>query len=165
MGRVVLVCVVACGLVLGAGVALAATDITNVCTGQYQVIGRDLTASGMDDAIGRLQSAPALTIAKSITNLRTGQSSGTSVNILSGDTVEFTIVWSNTGEATADTVVLTDYVPQGFTFYALSGDTIANGVKVSYTGGAEVKYIANSVQGTDPGPAGNGIFKFRATVD
>jgi len=160
-----MVLAVAVGLALVAGPVMAATDITNTCTGQYEVVGREAALSGSDNAIGRLQGLPALTIAKSITNLRTGQTSGGSVNILSGDTVEFTVVWSNSGEAASDTMALTDYVPAGFTYSSMSGDTIANGVKVSYTGGATVQYTATGVAGSDPGPAGNGVFSFRATVD
>jgi len=161
------------GLVLCAGMAFAAVNITNTCTGLFEVTGLSPVASGIDTAVGRRQTSPytfgetGLLIAKSITNLRSGQSDPNQVNMLSGDTIEFTIVWSNGAEATADTIVLTDYVPSGMTYVANSlSDTEANCSSGSVSiNGNKITYTATGVAGTDPGPNANGIFKFRATVD
>jgi len=166
MKRLLVLAALAAGLVGLAMVAGAATDITNWCSSTYEITGQAVSLSGQDSAIIRVQGAPSIVVAKLAKNLRTGLESDYQINAISGDMVEFTISWYNAGEATADTVTLNDYVPGGLTFSSLVSDTIANGTKVSYTESSGfVQYIATGVAGIDPGPAGSGVFKFRATCN
>jgi uncharacterized repeat protein (TIGR01451 family) len=164
------VCWLAGFLVLAcAGQVMAATDITNTCTGQYEVGGRSvLYYSGLDTALGHRQGDPLLAIAKAITNLRTGVSDPDRVSILQGDTVEFTITWSNDGEATADTLAFNDYVPAGMTFLAgsetFTSTANCTGPAISESGG-KITFTATAAAGTDPGAKAQGVFKFTAIVD
>ena len=158
------------GLLVGlvAGSAMAATDITNTCTGQYTVTGLSTALSGLDTAVGRLQVSPALVIAKSINNLRLGQSDPNSVNMLSGDTLQFDITWSNDGEASADTVVFSDYVPSGMTFITgtetfTSAQNCTNPA-ISESGGM-ITFSCTAAAGTDPGAKAQGAFSFRVNVN
>ena len=167
----------AVGLAVGlcAGAVMAASDLTNTCTGTFEVTGLGPVASGTDSAVGRLQTSPygpvmgvGVTISKAILNVRTGVSSNTSVPILSGDTVEYTITWANDAEAAADTMTLTDYVPAGMTFITGS-ETFTSAHNCSTPAIAEaggmVTFSCTSAAGTDPGPKADGVFKFRATVN
>jgi uncharacterized repeat protein (TIGR01451 family) len=167
MKRMILVSVLAVGLCLAAGTVFAASDITNTCTGLFTITGLSTTASGLDTAVGRLSSLPTIAISKVIYNIRSGNTDPNTVDILSGDTVEFIITWSNGGEADADTLVLTDYVPSGMTYVSGSvSDTEANCSTGSASeAGGVVTYNATGVSGTDPGPAASGVFRFQVTVN
>jgi uncharacterized repeat protein (TIGR01451 family) len=87
------------------------------------------------------------------------------VDAVTGDSVQFHIIWSNTGEATADNMVLYDYVPVGMTIVAASNnDTEVNAVGASAIAGTLVSYTATAVGGTATA-AGNGAYWFTATVN
>jgi uncharacterized repeat protein (TIGR01451 family) len=166
MKKVLLVALIGLGLMGMVMVAGASTNISNWCTGTYTLAGANTQTSGSDSAVVARQTAPNININKFATNLRTGQTSGYSVNAVQNDTVEYYIYWNNVGEADADTVVLNDYVPTGMNFSSIvAGDTIVNGTKISYAqaAGTLIQYIARSVGGTDAGAASGG-FKFRAIV-
>ncbi len=166
MKRLLLVAAVAAGLVGMAMVAEAGTPITNWCTSTYELTGQGASTSGEDTAIVNLQTEPDIVVGKWATNQRTGLKNADQVSAVSGDTIEFQIYWYNNGQAEADTVVLTDYVPAGLSFDALTaGDTIVNGVKTTYTeSGDMIQYIATACEGTD-GTQSSGEFKFTAMVD
>jgi len=168
MRKVLVVAAVAAGIVGLAMVADAATDITNWCTGTYQLTGAAASASGIDSAIVHAQSAPSIAISKFATNLRSAPNNTQAymVNAVSGDTILFKITWVNNGEATADTIVLRDYVPSGMTYVAASvGDSEVNATGTASQAGGLVSYTGNSVAGIDPGPRAYGGFWFRATVN
>ncbi|PIU51063.1 hypothetical protein COS91_06685 [Candidatus Desantisbacteria bacterium CG07_land_8_20_14_0_80_39_15] len=83
-----------------------------------------------------------------------------------GDTIEFIVTWANISVDKAETVTLVDYIPPYMTY--LSGsvtDTETNcdtpGTAIYYPGENKVEYISSGVAGTVPGPAGNGVIKFR----
>ena len=153
------------GLVGMVRVADAVTVIDNWCTGTYQLTGKTVASSGKDSAVVRALNLPVITITKIATNVRTGVSDGDSVAAVQGDTVEFKMIWANTGEATADAIVLSDYVPAGMTIVAESnGNTQVNATGSSTIAGTLVSYTATAVGGTDT-LAGNGAYWFRATVN
>ena len=154
---------------LWAATAGAAT-IINTCTSTYQIEGYSIELSGWDTVAIVTDTGPSLTINKLVRNLRTGIA-GKNVNALSQDTVEFTITWINYGGA-ADTISLTDYIPSGLTFETGSlTDTEANcddtyyGTATYAVGDRKIYYLTNTVAGANPGPAGNGMIRFRAKVD
>ena len=148
-----------------AGAAL----IVNTCTSTFQITGYSIQVSGYDSVAITTDTQPAITVTKYVKNLRSGVESSNSVPALSGDTVEFRIEWTNFG-GTADTITLTDYVPSGLTYVAGSlSDTETNCDTTTYGTATysanKVGYIVNTVAGSDPGPSGNGIIRFRAKVD
>lgn len=161
------------GLCITAGCLVSekasAVLITNWCTSTYQITGFTIQLSGWDTVAITTDTMPYITVVKYAKNLRTGIESNNMVSALSGDTIEFRIVWQNQGGA-SDTVTLTDYIPSLMTFVPGSVtdteancDTSANAV---YDAGEnKVFYITNSVNGITPGPAGNGVIRFRATVN
>ena len=163
-----LVLAVAAGVVGLAMAAGAATDITNWATGTYQLAGAGAAVgSGIDSAIVHFQSDPTVVITKWAYNTRTGDMQPYTVNAVSGDVIQFTINWAVTGEATADTIVIRDYVPSGLTVVGASNtDTEANCTGSSSIVGSLVSWTnTGDVPGTDPGPAGDGVIKFNATVN
>jgi uncharacterized repeat protein (TIGR01451 family) len=166
MKRLLIVAAVAAGVVGMAMVADAAVDRLNTCTSTYELTGQGVSTSGEDTAIVRVQTPPDIVVAKWAENQRTGIKNADQVSAVSGDTIEFHIYWYNNGDATADTVVLSDGVPTGLSFDALTaGDSITNGNKVSYTeSGGLVQYIATACQGIDAAQS-SGEFKFTATVN
>ena len=165
MKKWLLVAALAAGVLGMAMVAGASTSITNWCTSTYELTGQAVAATGMDSAIVVRQSVPNILVSKWATNLRTGQTSDYTVNAVQNDTVEYAVNWQNTGEADAETVVLSDYVPGGMNFNALTvGETIVNGVEVSYAqAGGLVQFVATAVGGTDAG-VGSGGFRFTVIV-
>ena len=146
-----------------------ATVIINTCTSTYQITGFSIQVSGWDTAAITTDSYPMILVTKSAKNLRTGFESGDAVPSRPTDTVEFTIIWQDSG-GPSDTVTLTDYIPAGMTYVAGSvTDTEAScdtpGTAV-YDGGANrIYYLTNGVKGTETSPYGNGIIKFQATVN
>ena len=165
MKRLLVVAVLAAGLMGLAMSASAATDILNTCTSTYQLTGGSVTAAGWDTAIVARQTAPNIVVAKWAKNLRTGIENANSVNAVAGDTIEYRIVWSNTGQATADTIVLSDYLPAGMT-YSSESDTCINATGTGNAAYAAPLYSGTytAVQGTDLTPA-NGVMFFRVTVN
>ena len=160
-------------LLLSLGLMYAASagaaTIINTCTSTYQIDGFLSQLSGWDTAAVTTDSYPIIVVAKSAANLRNGYS-GDIVPARPGDTIEFTIVWQDNG-GPSDTVTLTDYIPSGLTYVAASvTDTEANcdtpGIAVYDGAENKIIYITNTVKGTESAPNnGNGIIKFRATVD
>ena len=165
MKKFLVVAVLVAGLVGMAMVASAATNITNWCTSTYELTGSSVTASGNDSAVVAMQTVPNILVAKLAKNLRTGQEDAESVNAVSGDTILFTIIWSNAGEATADEIVLKDYIPAGLTYVAASvSDTEVDATGSAVEASDVITYTGNSVDGTDD-TASDGIVKFQAMVD
>ena len=153
------------GLVGMAMTAGAAVDVVNWCTGTYQLTGKTVASSGIDSAVVRALNPPVITITKIATNVRTGFSDAYSVPAVTGDVIEFKMIWANTGEATADTIVLSDYVPVGMTYVAESvSDTEAHAAGAATEDAGLVQYVATAVDGTDA-EAGNGAYWFQATVN
>jgi uncharacterized repeat protein (TIGR01451 family) len=167
MKRLVAAAVVV-GLVGMAMAAGAATSVTNWATSTYQLTGSGAAASGQDSAIVRVQTAPNIVVSKLATNVRTGITDNYQVNAVSGDQVNFTIIWSNTGEATADSVTLNDYIPSGLTYVAASAsETAANTAGSVSEAAGLVQWVTDDFQdvpGTDGGPTADGIIKFSALV-
>ena len=167
MKRLVVAAAVVVGLVGMAMVAGAAVDIVNVCTSTYTLAGGTEQAANMDSAIVRVQGAPVINVTKLAYNERTKIGDNYQVAAIQGDVILFTIIWTNAGEATADTVVLNDYVPAGLTYVAASvTDSEANVTSGAATqAGGLVQYVASGAAGTDSGAAADGIVKFRATCN
>ena len=167
MKRLVAAAVVAAAVVGMAMAAGAAVSVTNWATSTYQLTGSGAAASGSDSAIVRVQTPPNITVQKLATNVRTGVTSDYTVNAVTGDQINFTIIWANAGEATAETAVLRDYIPSQLTYVGASvSDTAVNvgGNSSSQVAGL-VSATITAVAGTDPGAAANGILKFSATVN
>jgi len=150
--------------------AYAATDYTNWCTSTYTLpSGPAVFSSGSDSVIVRRLDPPIILVSKSARNLRTGVENPDQVAAVAGDTIEFTIVWSNAGEAPADSLTLTDYIPSGMTYVPgsatetaayTSGSVDDSGGRIQWTTDAY-----NDVPGTASGTPANGIIRFRATVN
>ena len=166
MKRFMAAAAVVVGLVGMAMTAGAAVDVVNWCTSTYELSGSAAAASGMDSAIARVLTPPVIAVTKLAKNIRTGLEDNYQVAAVTGDTIEFTIIWANTGEAAADTIVLSDYVPAAMTYVAASvSDTEVNAAAGAASENAGlVQYVATAVGGTDAG-AGDGIVKFQATVN
>ena len=167
MKKFLLVALVGLGII---GMALAAnayTDNLNTCTSTYQLTGGSVTAAGWDTAIVRVVGAPTITVAKSAKNFRTGISDANMVSGRATDIIQFTMVWYNTGEDTADTVVLSDYDATGLTIVlASNGNTQYNCLTaVSYTAAASATYVITGANGSVGANAASGTFTFRATID
>ena len=160
--------VVAAILVALSAAAADAAVITNTCTSTFQINGYSVQLSGWDTAAVSTDTNPVIKVIKYVKNLRTGIESDNMVTGLAGDAVEFRIVWQNQG-GPADTVTLTDYIPSGLTYAGSLSDTEANcdtpGTAVWVAGENRVLYITNSVNGITPGPSGDGVIRFRATID
>ncbi len=167
MKRLLVVAAVAAGLLGMAMVADAATDVTNWCTSTYQLTGQSAGASGSDSAVVRVQNSPSISVTKRAKNLRTGIEADYQVSAVQGDTIEFYLIWSNVEEATADTIVLYDYIDgANLTYVAASvSDTENNATGAATESGGLIQYIGNSAAGTDPGPAAEGAVTFQVTVD
>ena len=161
MKRLMVAAAVVVGLVGMAMVAGAAVDVVNWCTSTYELSGSAAAASGMDSAIARVLTAPAIAVTKLAKNTRTGLEDNYQVAAVTNDVIEFTIIWSNTGEAAADTVVLSDYIPAGMTYVGASvSDTEVNAAGAASENAGLVQYVATAVGGTDTGAA-DGIVKFQ----
>jgi uncharacterized repeat protein (TIGR01451 family) len=161
--------VVAAILVALSAAAADAAVITNTCTSTYVAINQSVEiASGWDTVAISTETTPYISVVKYVKNLRTGVESSNVVTGIAGDAVEFRIVWSNQG-GPADTVTITDYIPSGLTYAGSLSDTEANcdtpGTAVWVAGENRVLYITNSVNGITPGPSGDGVIRFRATID
>ena len=150
------------------GMAGAVTTINNWCTSTYVLAGTSgaTVSSGIDSAVVRALNPPIIVITKIATNMRTNDTQPYSVNAIQGDTIQFKMIWANTGEAAADTVILYDYLPVGMTIGLGSNvDTEVNcATGVSAINGSLISFIATTVGGTDTAAA-NGAFLFRATVN
>ena len=59
----------------------------------------------MDSAIARVLTPPVIAVTKLAKNIRTGLEDNYQVAAVTGDTIEFTIIWANAGEAAADGIV------------------------------------------------------------
>jgi len=166
MKRLVVAAAVVVGVVGMAMVAGAFTDITNTATSTYQITGNSEVASGLDAAIVRVLTAPAIVVAKFAKNQRTGIEDANMVQAVSADVIQFRVTFTNTGEADADTVVLRDYIPAGLTAGAVLSNTATAGVTVqaeSYSGAGLVATY-NDVGGTVAGQD-DGQVVFTMTVD
>jgi len=64
-----------------------------------------------DTAIIRILSAPTLSIAKGVRNIRTGEFSQDTVQAVRGDSMEFILVIENSGDTEANDVVIADSIP------------------------------------------------------
>jgi len=165
MKRVLVAAAVVVGLVGLVSIAGAAVNVVNWCTSTYELSGSSAVGSGMDSAIARVLTPPVIAVTKLAKNTRTGVMDNYQVAAVTGDVIEFTIVWANTGEAAADTIVLSDYVPSAMTYVGASvSDTEVNAAGAASEAGGLVRYVATAVAGTDLGAA-NGIVKFQATVN
>ena len=168
MKKLLIVVATATGVLGMVMVAGAATSILNTCTSTYQLTGAVAVASNWNTAIARVQGAPAIQVAKWAKNLRTGIENADQVNAISGDSVEFRIVWSNSGEATADTIVLSDGLPAGMTMGSITNDTDSTGCGGSASIWVD-KMVATyyTVVGVDPVPASatNGVIRFTVKVN
>jgi len=161
--------IVAAILVTLSAAAADAAVITNTCTSTYVAINQSAEiVSGWDTVAISTDNIPQISVVKYARNLRTGVESGNVVTGIVGDTVEFRIVWQNVG-GTADTVTITDYIPSGLTYAGSLSDTEANcdtpGAAVWMAGENRVLYITNGVSGITPGPSGDGVIRFRATIN
>ena len=166
MKKLLIVAITMAGVIGTVMVAGAASNILNTCTSTYQLTGAVAVASNWNTAIARVQTAPAIQVAKWAKNLRTGIENADQVNAVSGDSIEFRIVWSNSGDATADTIVLSDGLPANMTMGSITNDTKSNGA----SGSASIwvdKMIATyrSVAGIDPGSASDGVVRFTVKVN
>ena len=165
MKRVLAAAAVVVGLVGLVGMAGAVTVINNWCTSTYQLTGQGASPAGMDSAVVRALNPPIITVNKIVTNIRTNNTDPYSVAAVTGDVIQFKMIWANTGEGAADTIVLYDYVPAGMTIVAASNvDTKVNSAGSSLIAGTLVSYTGTAVGGTDTAAA-NGAFLFRATVN
>ena len=168
MKKLLIVAIAMAGVIGTVMVAGAATSILNTCTSTYQLTGAVAVASNWNTAIARVQGAPAIQVAKWAKNLRTGIENADQVNAISGDSVEFRIVWSNSGEATADTIVLSDGLPGGMTMGSITNDTKTGGASGSASIWAD-KMVATyyTVVGVDPVPASasDGVIRFTVKVN
>jgi uncharacterized repeat protein (TIGR01451 family) len=165
MKKVVILTLLAIGLLTASANAAL---ITNICTSTYQISGYSIQVSGSDSAAVTTETDPFITVTKFVKNIRTGQENVSMVPALQADTIEFRITWTNAGGATADTVVLTDYIPSGLTYVSGSlTNTEANCTNPDTTGSSAtvIRYQVNAADGTNPGPAATGEIKFRVTVD
>ena len=166
MKRLMVAAAVVVGVVGMAMVAGAYTDITNTCTASYQIGGYALVISGMDTAVVRTGGGPDIIVAKYAKNQRTGIEDANMVQAVSGDVIEFRITFINFGEADADTVTITDYIPTGLTAGSVLSNTATAGVTIqaeSYdAAGLVAKY--NDVQGAIAG-SDNGQIRFTMTVN
>ena len=143
----------------------AVSVINNWCTSTYQLTGQGASAAGMDSAVVRALNLPIITVNKIVTNIRTNNTDPYSVPAVTGDVIQFKMIWANTGEAAADTIILYDYVPVGMTIVAASNvDTEVSCAGSSAIAGTLVSYTGTAVGGTDTAAA-NGAYLFRATVD
>jgi len=155
-----------------AGIALianAATNTINICTSTYQLSGNPVEAGGWDTAIVRIQNPPVILVTKYAKNIRSGIENADMVTAVKGDTIEFRITWANTGEATADTVTLIDYVPTAGMSYITGSETFTSAnnctnPSINNTGN-QITFTCNNAAGIDPGPAGYGEIRFRMKVD
>lgn len=167
--KLIAIAAVAAGLIAASG-ANAATPVANWCTATYQM-PNDVTlmAAGSDSAIVNVLGSPNITVVKYAMNERTGIDGTGSIGGISGDTILYTIIWANAGEASADSVTINDYMPSGLTYVAASlTDTAANATGTSSKAGNFIQWVNNAgtdVPGTIPGPAADGIIKFRATIN
>lgn len=167
MKRVLAAAAVVVGLVGLVSMAGAVTVINNWCTSTYVLVGTGgaTASSGLDSAVVRALNPPIITVNKIVTNIRTNNTDPYSVAAVTGDVIQFKMIWANTGEAAADTIVLYDYVPAGMTIVAASNvDTKVNSAGSSLIAGTLVSYTGTAVGGTDTAAA-NGAFLFRATVN
>jgi len=167
MKRVLAAAAVVVGLVGLVSMAGAVTVINNWCTGTYVLAGTAgaTVSSGIDSAVVRALSLPNITVNKIVTNIRTNNTDPYQVAAVTGDIIQFKIIWANTGEAAADTIVLYDYTPAAMTIVPASNvDTEVNCAGSSAIAGIQVTYTGTAVLGTDT-TAANGAFLFRATVN
>ena len=152
---------------MSAAASAGATLMVNTCTSTYQIEGFLPQLSGWDTAAVSTDSFPMISVSKFARNLRSGYE-GDIVPARPGDTIEFIIVWQSTA-GFADTVTLTDYIPSGMTYEGTVSDTSEScdipGLATYDAGQNMIIYIANGVKGTETSPSGNGIIRFKATVD
>jgi len=169
MKRVLAAAAVVVGLVGLVSMAGAVTVINNWCTSTYVLVGTGgaTASSGLDSAVVRALNPPNIVITKFATNLRTNDTQPYSVAAIQGDTISFKMYWVNAGEATADTVILYDYLPAGMTIgLGSNNDTEANCLTgVSAISGSLISFTATTVNGTDSGAAASGAFWYRAKVN
>jgi uncharacterized repeat protein (TIGR01451 family) len=168
MKRFLVVALVGLGLMGMALAAGAATPRLNTCTSTYQLTGASVSPSGSDTAIVNVLTSPIVSVTKSAYNYRTAISNADVVNARAGDSVMFTISWWNIGEAQADTIILTDYVPTGLLLGTTSlGCTIYGAGATNATsmyGNTIVYDTINNAGGTLEGAVASGTFTFRVTV-
>ena len=148
--------------------ANAATDIFNACTSTYEMVGWAVQASGSDTVTVRSQGLPSLTVVKYAKNMRSGIEMETVTVAISADTIEFRITCTNSGEALAETITLTDYVPTVGLTYVAGSETFtaaANCANPSISKvGDKITFTCNNAAGTDPGAAANIEIRFRMVV-
>ena len=163
--------VLAAGLSAGlTATANAATNIVNWCTTTYQIpFSGTVYASRSDSAIVQQLWSPIIQVTKYAKNERTGLESTDQIVAVSGDTILFTIVWQNIGEAPADSITLNDYLPANMTYVTGSvTDTEANTAGAATENSGLIQWVNNAgtdIPGTIPGPAANGVIKFRAVIN
>jgi len=105
-------------------VIIARADIANYAVyTQYNNLSQEDTKVGpVTNTVNGTYTIPAITIVKYVINRRlypsgTNWSDTVSVNVVTGDTVEFRFTWQQTGVgAPAETVVLNDPLPNSMTF-------------------------------------------------
>ncbi len=159
-------------LVTLAALTASAGMVVNTCTSTYIAFNFSSTqvSSGWDTAAVSTDTPPNIVVTKYVKNLRSGIEDNYMVPALQADTIEFRIVWENTGSAAADTMTLYDYIPSGRTYVSssisdteINCDTTTYGT-ATYNDGM-IEYKVHAAAGTDPGPRSNGEIKFRVTVD
>jgi len=135
--------------------------VEEMAVAKYNNLSRDDTQpEAISNTLVCTYTEPAISIVKYIKNLRTGIESETNVSLLGGDTIEFKIVWTQSGVGgPADTIVLTDYIPDSTTFITGS-ETVTYGKGSVSENAGMIKFIANDVL-----PGETGTFKFRVRVE
>ena len=138
------------------------SDVRNysAITSYTSSLGTDTYPPVASNTVYATYTAPLISIKKYIKNVRTGIESDTGVNMLTGDTVEIRIDWTQSGKGgPADTLTLTDYITSGTTY-------VSGSETVTYGSGSVVK-TGNAVIFTvnDSGCGDTGTFRFRATVN
>jgi len=91
----------------------AAMLVNNSASLNYTDYGRHYYAPVQDTAAVFVTKPPEITLTKDVANLRTGETSPDIVVAMKGDTIEFTLKFTNIGETDAFNVVMFDSIPLG----------------------------------------------------
>jgi uncharacterized repeat protein (TIGR01451 family) len=100
-------------------------------TGQV-VSSQEPTAKNSNETSTTVPAAPVLGQAKAVKNVSTGTAYGSSTDASPGDTIEYQLTFSNTGNADATGVLLTDPVPTGTAYVSCTGGCEQSGSTVTW---------------------------------
>jgi len=137
-------------------------DETNCST--YNVINNVTMDAEYPDDTSLPQTSDITTISAEHVVLRKGASPGTANP---GDTITFTLNYAVTNYGTCDNLVITDILPDGYTFAAHqshTGGAITPFVSVDGFGVTTIIYDVTAVTG-NLGPASTGSITYTATID